>query len=385
MKRIKVMTIVGTRPELIKLSRVIPELDQHTDHILVHSGQNFDFELNEIFFQELGIRRPDIFLNANCETAAETIGKVIVMADEVFEREKPEAVLIYGDTNTGLAAIPAKRRKIPIFHMEAGNRSFDQRVPEEVNRKIIDHLSDINLPLTEHARRYLLAEGIPSDRIIKTGSTMPEVLNYYRSAIDASDILDQLNLKSGAYLVVSVHREENVDDPAKLRRLLQCLEALAEQFDRRLIVSTHPRTRKRLEALSERTTDKRIEFLKPFGFLGYIKLQMNAFCVISDSGTITEEASILGFPAVTLREAHERPEGMDRATLIMTGLRPERVVQSVKIVTDQHEPGKRPTVLVDDYDSPDVSRKMVRIIASYIDYVNRAVWSKEMVPAGIDG
>jgi UDP-N-acetylglucosamine 2-epimerase (non-hydrolysing) len=373
------MTIVGTRPELIKLSRVIPELDRHMDHILVHSGQNFDFELNEIFFQELGIRRPDIFLNANRETAAETIGQVIVMADELFEREKPEAVLIYGDTNTGLAVIPAKRRKIPIFHMEAGNRSFDQRVPEEVNRKIIDHLSDVNLPLTEHARRYLISEGLSPDRVIKTGSTMPEVLDYYKADIEASDILEQLNLKSGEYLVVSVHREENVDNPAKLRRLLACLEALAARFDRRLIVSTHPRTRKRLEALSDRTTDSRIEFMKPFGFLGYIKLQVNAFCVVSDSGTITEESSILGFCAVTLREAHERPEGMDCATLIMTGLRPERVVQAVQIATDQYELGKRPSVLVPDYSAPDVSRKVVRIIASYIDYVNRAVWSKDMM------
>ncbi|ACF03072.1 UDP-N-acetylglucosamine 2-epimerase [Rhodopseudomonas palustris TIE-1] len=375
-KRIKVMTIVGTRPELIKLSRVIAELDRHMDHVLVHSGQNFDYELNEVFFQELGIRRPDIFLNANAETAAQTIGNVIVKADEVFEREQPNAVLIYGDTNTGLAVIPAKRRKIPVFHMEAGNRCFDQRVPEEVNRKIIDHLSDINLPLTEHARRYLLDEGLPPDRVIKSGSTMTEVLSFYRPEIDASLILDELGLAPRDYLLVSVHREENVDDPAKLRRLLACLQALADHFGRRLIVSTHPRTRKRLNALTGHHDDDRIAFLKPFGFLSYIKLQMNAFCVISDSGTITEEASILGFPAVTLREAHERPEGMDRATLILTGLDPERVVQSVKIVTDQFEPGKRPTVVVDDYDVPDVSRKMVRIIASYIDYVNRTVWSK---------
>jgi UDP-N-acetylglucosamine 2-epimerase (non-hydrolysing) len=376
LKRIKVMTIVGTRPELIKLSRVIAELDRHMDHVLVHSGQNFDYELNEVFFQELGIRRPDIFLNASAETAAQTIGNVIVKADEVFEREQPDAVLIYGDTNTGLAVIPAKRRKIPVFHMEAGNRCFDQRVPEEVNRKIIDHLSDINLPLTEHARRYLLDEGLPPDRVIKSGSTMTEVLSYYRPEIDASLILDELGLSPCGYLLVSVHREENVDDPAKLRRLLACLQTLADHFGRRLIVSTHPRTRKRLDALTGHRDDDRIAFLKPFGFLGYVKLQMNAFCVISDSGTITEESSILGFPAVTLREAHERPEGMDRATLILTGLDPERVVQSVKIVTDQFEQGKRPTVVVDDYDVPDVSRKIVRIIASYIDYVNRTVWSK---------
>jgi UDP-N-acetylglucosamine 2-epimerase (non-hydrolysing) len=372
-KRLKVMTVVGTRPELIKLSRVIAELDRHTDHILVHSGQNFDFELNEVFFQELGIRRPDIFLNASSATAAETIGKVITAADEVFEREKPDAVLIYGDTNTGLAVIPAKRRKIPVFHMEAGNRCFDQRVPEEINRKIIDHLSDINLPLTEHARRYLLDEGLAPERIIKTGSTMTEVLSHYRPAIDKSDILDELGLKPKSYIVVSLHREENVDEPTKLERLLACLERLATQFEMRMIVSTHPRTRKRIEALGDRKIDSRIEFLKPFGFLGYVKLQMNAFCVVSDSGTITEESSILGFPAVTIREAHERPEGMDRGTVIMTGLDPERILQSVKIVTDQYECGFRPTV-VDDYNVPDVSQKMVRIIVSYVDYVNRTVW-----------
>jgi UDP-N-acetylglucosamine 2-epimerase (non-hydrolysing) len=374
-KRLKVMTVVGTRPELIKLSRVIAELDRHTDHILVHSGQNFDFELNEVFFQELGIRQPDIFLNASGATAAETIGKVIIAADEVFEREKPDAVLIYGDTNTGLSVIPAKRRKIPVFHMEAGNRCFDQRVPEEINRKIIDHLSDINLPLTEHARRYLLDEGLPPERIIKSGSTMTEVLSYYRSAIDRSEILSELGLTPKSYIVVSLHREENVDEPAKLERVLNCLERLATHFDKRMIVSTHPRTRKRIEALGDREIDSRIAFLKPFGFLGYVKLQMNAFCVVSDSGTITEESSILGFPAVTIREAHERPEGMDRGTLIMTGLDSERVLQSVKIITDQYEHGFRPTI-VDDYNVPDVSRKMVRIIASYVDYVNRTVWSK---------
>jgi UDP-N-acetylglucosamine 2-epimerase (non-hydrolysing) len=372
-KRLKVMTVVGTRPELIKLSRVIAELDRHMDHILVHSGQNFDFELNEVFFQELGIRQPDIFLNASSATAVETIGKVIIAADEVFEREKPDAVLIYGDTNTGLAVIPAKRRKIPVFHMEAGNRCFDQRVPEEINRKIIDHLSDINLPLTEHARRYLLDEGLAPERTIKTGSTMAEVLSYYRPAIDKSDVLNELGLKPKSYIVVSLHREENVD--VKLERLLAYLERLATHFDMRLIVSTHPRTRKRIEALGDRKVDSRIEFLKPFGFLGYVKLQMNAFCVVSDSGTITEESSILGFPAVTIREAHERPEGMDRGTLIMTGLDPERILQSVKIVTDQYERGFRPTV-VDDYNVPDVSQKMVRIIASYVGYVNRTVWSK---------
>lgn len=376
MKQLKVMTIVGTRPELIKLSRVIAELDRHMDHILVHSGQNFDFELNEVFFQELEIRRPDIFLNAVGATAAETIAKVISTADEAFEARRPDAVLIYGDTNTGLAVIPAKRRKIPIFHMEAGNRCFDQRVPEEVNRKIIDHLADINLPLTEHARRYLLSEGIPPERIIKSGSTMAEVLSYYGEKIAQSRILENLGLLPRSYILISAHREENVDDPEKLNRLLACLEGLAAGFDLRLIVSTHPRTRKRLEALKDRKIDSRIEFLKPFGFLGYVKLQINAFCVVSDSGTITEEASILGFPAVTIREAHERPEGMDRGTLIMTGLDPERVLQSVRIVTDQFELGVRPTVLVDDYNVPDVSRKMVRIIASYIDYVNRTVWSK---------
>lgn len=376
MKKLKVMTIVGTRPELIKLSRVIAELDRHMDHILVHSGQNFDFELNEVFFQELEIRRPDIFLNAVGTTAAETIAKVISTADEAFQSRSPDAVLIYGDTNTGLAVIPAKRRKIPIFHMEAGNRCFDQRVPEEVNRKIIDHLADINLPLTEHARRYLLSEGIPPERVIKSGSTMTEVLSYYRDKIAQSTILENLGLLPHSFILISAHREENVDDPEKLKRLLACLEGLAAGFDLRLIVSTHPRTRKRLEALTDRKIDSRIEFLKPFGFLSYVKLQMNAFCVVSDSGTITEEASILGFPAVTIREAHERPEGMDRGTLIMTGLDPQRVLQSVRIVTDQFELGVRPTLLIDDYNVPDVSRKMVRIITSYVDYVNRTVWSK---------
>jgi len=375
-KQLKVITIVGTRPELIKLSRVIAELDKHMNHILVHSGQNFDFELNEVFFQELGIRRPDVFLNAQGATAIETVAQVIIAADGVFEREKPDALLIYGDTNTGLAVIPAKRRRIPVFHMEAGNRCFDQRVPEEINRKIIDHLSDINLPLTEHARRYLLSEGLPPERVIKSGSTMTEVLSYYQDGIARSEILKQLDLSPYNYLVVSAHREENVDEPGKLKRLLACLDGLAAYFDMRLIVSTHPRTRKRLEALSDNRADNRIEFLKPFGFLSYIKLQMNAFCVVSDSGTITEEASILGFPAVTIRETHERPEGMDRGTLIMTGLDPERVLQSVKIVTDQFKRGERPTVLVDDYNVPDVSRKMVRIIASYVGYVNRTVWSR---------
>jgi len=373
--RLKVMTVVGTRPELIKLSRVIAELDRHTEHTLVHSGQNFDFELNEVFFEELGIRRPDFFLNANGATAAETISKVILAADEVFEREKPDAVLIYGDTNTGLAVIPAKRRKIPVFHMEAGNRCFDQRVPEEINRKIIDHLSDINLPLTEHARRYLLDEGLAPERIIKTGSTMAEVLSYYRPAIDKSDILNELGLEPKSYIVVSLHREENVDEPATLELLLECLAGLAESFDMRIIVSTHPRTRKRIGALGDLKVDSRIEFMKPFGFLGYVKLQMNSFCVVSDSGTITEESSILGFAAVTIREAHERPEGMDRGTLIMTGLDPKRILQSVKIITDQYQSGFRSTI-VDDYTVPDVSQKMVRIILSYVDYVNRTVWSR---------
>jgi UDP-N-acetylglucosamine 2-epimerase (non-hydrolysing) len=403
------MTIVGTRPEIIKLSRVIAELEQHTKHVLVHSGQNYDYELNEVFFQELRIKKPDHFLAAVGQTTAETIGNVIARSDSVMAQENPDALLLYGDTNTCLAAISAKRRKIPVFHMEAGNRCFDQRVPEEINRKIIDHISDINLPLTEHARRYLLAEGLRPETVIKTGSTMKEVLEFYRPGIEQSDVLTRLKLQPRGYFVVSAHREENVDSPENLHRLLDTLNGLAERYGKPIIVSLHPRTRNRLEilgreagSLSPVVHDRPLPklpasafdgptlnaeagglghgglicFSKPFGLFDYIKLQTQAFCVLSDSGTITEEASILNFPAVMLRQAHERPEGMDEGVLIMCGLGRERVLQAVQVVTSQFLQSQRASRLVADYDTEQVSRKVVRIIFSYVDYVNRTVWSK---------
>jgi UDP-N-acetylglucosamine 2-epimerase (non-hydrolysing) len=381
----KIMTIVGTRPEIIKLSRVLAELDQHTDHVLVHSGQNYDYELNEIFFQEMEIKRPDHFLEAVGETTAETIGNVIAKSDLVMAAEQPDALLLYGDTNTTLAAISAKRRKIPVFHMEAGNRCFDERVPEEINRKILDHISDINLPLTEHARRYLLAEGIRPETIIKTGSTMTEVLDYYRPGIEQSDVLQREQLIPNEYFVVSAHREENVDSAENLQTLLNTLNALAENYRKPVIVSLHPRTRNRLETTEcgKIEFDPLVRFSKPFGFFDYIKLQKNAFCVLSDSGTITEEASILNFPAVTIRNAHERPEGMDEGTLIMCGLRPDRVLDSVKVVTSQSSGSNRIFRTVPDYDSTNVSKKVVRIILSYVDYVNCTVWSKSLSNASI--
>ena len=376
-KRLKVLTILGTRPEFIKLSRVIPALDATTDHVLLHSGQSYDYELNEVFFEQLGIRKPDIFLGVSGRKVAEAIGEVIIKADEAMERVKPDAILIYGDTNTCMAVIPAKRRKIPIFHMEAGNRCFDQRVPEELNRKVVDHLSDINMPLTEHARRYLIAEGIRPETVIKTGSCMPEVLHHYREGIAASPVLSQLGLAPRGYLLVSTHREENVDREEHLTAILQALRVAVEEFGRPAVVSTHPRTRKRLEELSARRglpSDDRIRFLKPFGFFEYVKLQMEAFCVLSDSGTITEESAILGFPAVTLREAHERPEGMDAGTLIMTGLKPEGILQAVRVaVRLPRAPGEG---AVDDYTDLHVSSRVVRIIHSYVDYVNRTVWRR---------
>ncbi len=373
----KVMTIVGTRPEIIKLSRVLAELDKYTDHVLVHTGQNFDYELNEIFFQEMGIRKPDHFLNAAGTSTAETIGNVIAKADEVMAKEKPEALLLYGDTNSCLAVIAAKRRKIPVFHMEAGNRCFDQRVPEELNRKVIDHLSDINMVLTEHAREYLLREGIRPETVIKTGSSMVEVLEHHRQAIEASDVLQRLGLQHGSFFVVSLHREENVDSETNFQDFFRTLQRLAGQYDKRVIISTHPRTRKKMEALDIHTEamDSRLEFMKPLGFFDYIRLQKEAFCVISDSGTITEESSILGFPAITIRQAHERPEGMDEGTLIMAGLREEQVVNAIDtVVGQQKEFG--PTRRVRDYDVDNVSRKVVRIILSYIDYINHTVWSR---------
>ena len=373
---IKVMTILGTRPEIIKLCRVIHELDKRTQHILVHSGQNYDYELNEIFFRELEVRSPDYFLDAVGETVAQTIGKVIAKSDEVIAKEQPDALLLLGDTNSCLAAISAKRRKIPIFHMEAGNRCFDQRVPEEINRKIVDHISDINMPYTEHARRYLLAEGIRPETIIKTGSPMKEVLSYYGTKINASNILSTLRVESDGYFVVSAHREENIDSEVNFADLLDSLKTIAEKYNKPIIVSTHPRTRKRLEELGIESLHNKIQFLKPLGFLDYINLQMNAFCVISDSGTITEESSLLNFPAITIRQAHERPEGMDEGTLIMCGLKADRVIQSIDVVTSQHSSPKRQFKLVDDYDAENVSKKVVRIILSYTDYVNRVIWHK---------
>jgi UDP-N-acetylglucosamine 2-epimerase len=372
----KVMTIVGTRPEIIKLSRVMSELDIYTEHVLVHTGQNYDYELNEIFFHELGIRKPDFFLNAAGKTVAETIGNVIAKSDELMEQAQPDAVLLYGDTNSCLSVISAKRRKIPIFHMEAGNRSFDQRVPEEINRKIVDHLSDINMPLTEHARRYLLAEGLRPETVIKTGSPMKEVLLYYMQQINATDVVQRLEVQSGKYFVVSAHREENVDNEENFRNLLESLRMISEQYKIPLIVSTHPRTRKKLEEMNVSDSNPLVRFLKPLGFFDYVKLQMNSFCVISDSGTITEESSILNFPAVTIRQAHERPEGMDEGTLIMCGLEAKKVIECIQAVTGQYSKDKRQFKLIQDYDVENVSKKVLRIILSYTDYINRVVWKK---------
>ena len=370
----KIMTIVGTRPELIKMSRVIAQFDAHTNHVLVHTGQNFDYELNEVFFKDLGIRKPDYFLEAVGKNAAQTIARVIEKADEVLTREQPDAVMLYGDTNSCLAVIAAKRLKIPVFHMEAGNRCFDSRVPEELNRKVLDHLSDINLVLTEHARRYLLAEGIPADRIIKTGSHMQEVIAHYLPHIEASDAVARLGLSPKGYFLVSAHREENVDSPDNLRDLLDTLEALVAQYNVPVIVSTHPRTRQRIEALGVNGLDARIQFMKPFGFFDYVKLQMEALCVISDSGTITEEASLLNLPAITIRHAHERPEGMDEGVLIMSGLKAANVLDAVRVITATHS--ATPARIVPDYEGGAVSQKVLRIVLSYIDFVNRTVWSK---------
>jgi UDP-N-acetylglucosamine 2-epimerase (non-hydrolysing) len=369
------MTIVGTRPELIKMSRVIAEFDKYTSHVLVHTGQNFDYELNQVFFDDLAIRKPDHFLGAVGENAAQTIARVIEKADQVLEQEQPDALMLYGDTNSCLSVISAKRRKIPVFHMEAGNRCFDQRVPEELNRKVLDHLSDINLVLTEHARRYLLAEGIPADRVIKTGSHMREVLAYYMPSIVASDVLERLDLQSQKYFLLSAHREENVDSPENLQDLLDTLVALVQQYEMPIIISTHPRTRQRLKKLGVDGLDPRIRFLKPFGFFDYVKLQMEAYCVLSDSGTITEEASLLNLPAVTVRNAHERPEGMDEGVLIMSGLKAERVMDAVQVVTRQNTPASEARA-IPDYQADKVSEKVLRIVLSYVDFVNRVVWSK---------
>lgn len=375
---LKVMTIVGTRPELIKMSRVIAEFDSYTQHVLVHTGQNYDYELNQVFFDDLEIRKPDHFLEAVGDSAAQTIAKVIEKVDEVLAKEQPDAVMLYGDTNSCLAVIAAKRRKVPVFHMEAGNRCFDQRVPEELNRKVLDHLSDINLVLTEHARRYLIAEGIRPETIFKTGSHMCEVLDHYMPKIKASEVLQRMRLERGCYFIVSAHREENVDSDENLMDLLDTLNALAETYDLPVIVSTHPRTRKRLDTLSGVEPNGRIQFKKPFGFCDYIRLQMESLCVISDSGTITEEASLLNLPAITIRNAHERPEGMDAGTLIMAGLKKDRVLDAVRVTVAHH---KRETAVVRpvyEYENPSVSKQVLRIVESYTDYVNRMVWRKDL-------
>jgi len=370
---LKVMTIVGTRPELIKLSRVLAELDRCFDHCLVHTGQNYDDELSRVFFDDLEIRQPDHYLNAAGETAAETIAQVIAKADVVLAEEQPDAVLLYGDTNSCMAAIVAKRRKIPVFHMEAGNRCFDDRVPEEINRRIVDHISDINMPLTEHARRYLLAEGIRAETVIRTGSCMQEVLEYYAPKIAKSDALERLGLNPQHYFLVSAHREENVDSPERLTALLDSLNALVQCYDMPVIFSVHPRTRKRLDKLTHGNIDKRISFMKAMGFLDYIQLQRQARCVISDSGTIAEESSLLGFAAVTIRQAHERPEGMDQGTLIMSDIVPDRLLNAVNIVVGQFERGGLVDV-VRDYQGGNVSVQVSRIIQSYTDYIRRTVW-----------
>ncbi|MBM4212008.1 MAG: UDP-N-acetylglucosamine 2-epimerase (non-hydrolyzing) [Gammaproteobacteria bacterium] len=373
----KVMTIVGTRPELIKMSRVIAEFDTHTNHLLVHTGQNYDYELNQLFFDDLGIRKPDYFLEAVGNNAAQTIARIIEKADEIMEKENPDAVMLYGDTNSCLSVIAAKRRKIPVFHMEAGNRCFDQRVPEELNRKVLDHLSDINFVLTEHARRYLIAEGIRPETIIKTGSHMGEVLDFYMPKIMKSDVMARMNLETGKFFIVSAHREENVDTPQNLVDMVETLNALAEQYNYPVIVSTHPRTRKRLDELNLGKLNPNIQFLKPFGFCDFIKLQMETLCVVSDSGTITEEGSLLNLPAITIRYAHERPEGMDVGTLIMSGLKKDRVLDAIKVIVNQHRKESRVVSSVLDYESSAcVSKQILRVVISYIDYINRTVWSK---------
>ncbi|ALA59879.1 UDP-N-acetylglucosamine 2-epimerase [Nitrospira moscoviensis] len=375
MKKMKVMTFVGTRPEIIRLSRVLAKLDQHTDHCLVHTGQNYDYELSDVFFKELGIRKPRYMLKAAGQTVMETIGNILIAVDPVLEKESPDAVLVLGDTNSCLAVIAAKRRRIPVFHMEAGNRCFDQRVPEELNRKMIDHLSDVNLTYSDLAREYLLREGLPPERIIKTGSPMYEVLSHYRSRIAQSQVLKALRLKPRDYFVVSAHREENVDSPTQFRKLIDLLDSLAASFRRRVIVSTHPRTRARIEAAKIQLS-RLVELHKPFGLFDYVRLEMNAIAVLSDSGTITEESSILNFPALNIREAHERPEGMEEGAVMMTGLEKERVLQALTILEKQPRGEQRALRIVRDYDVPNVSEKVVRIILSYTDYVNRLVWSK---------
>lgn len=375
MAKLKVMTVVGTRPEIIRLSRIIPKLDQFFEHTLVHTGQNFDFELNEIFFQELGIRKPDVFLNIAADGFALTASNLFKEIDPVYEAYQPEALLILGDTNSALAAIPAKRRKIPIFHMEAGNRCFDQTVPEEINRKIVDHIADINLTYSAIAREYLLREGLPPDQVIKTGSPLNEVLKYYQPKIEHSEILKKLKLTSQEYFLVSAHREENVDSLDNLKQLLSVFEDLAKRFKKPVIISTHPRTQKRLAELNI-NANPLIQFLKPFGFIDYVALQVNASCVLSDSGTITEESSILNFPAINLRNVNERPEGFEVGAVMMTGFSSERIFQALEILESQSRGAKRSLEMVRDYETDSVSDKVVRIIQSYTDFVNRKIWKK---------
>lgn len=377
MKKVKVLSVVGTRPEIIRLSRVLAKLDESeaVEHISVHTGQNYDYELNQIFYEDLGIRKPDYFLNAAGKTATETIGQILISIEPVLKQVKPDAFLVLGDTNSCLCAIPAKKRHIPIFHMEAGNRCFDQRVPEESNRKIVDHISDINLTYSDIAREYLLHEGLPADRIIKTGSPMYEVLHHYLPKVEASDALSRLGLKRGAYFVVSAHREENISSEQNFKRLMDTLNLVAETYGYRVIVSTHPRTRKMIET-KKLQANPLIEFLKPMGFSDYNALQQQAYCVLSDSGTISEESSILNFRALNIREAHERPEAMEEASVIMTGLNPERVMQGLAEVQKQQTGDTRNFRLVSDYSMPNVSDKVVRIILSYTDYVKRVVWGE---------
>ncbi|MFG1493941.1 UDP-N-acetylglucosamine 2-epimerase (non-hydrolyzing) [Halobacteriovorax sp. ZH4_bin.1] len=373
---LKVMTIVGTRPEIIKLSRVIPLIDKFFDHILVHTGQNYDYELNEVFFNDLEIRQPDHFLNAAKGSAIESIAEIIKASGEVLEKEKPDALLLYGDTNSCLSVLAAKKLKIPIFHMEAGNRCFDQRVPEEINRKIVDHLSDINFVHSEHSRRYLIDEGLRPEQIIKSGSPMTEVLNKFLPSINESKILANLKLSKKDYFLVSVHREENLDNPENFKDLLDSLNTVATSFNKRIIVSTHPRTRKKLESLNDTSFNPLIEFMKPVGYFDYNNLQINSLCTISDSGTITEESSLLKFPAITIRQAHERPEGMDAGILIMSGLKPDDVINSINIAIEQSREFKNSDI--EDYSNQNISYQVVKVIQSYTGYINRTTWKKTL-------
>jgi UDP-N-acetylglucosamine 2-epimerase (non-hydrolysing) len=375
MKKMKVVTIVGTRPEIIRLSRIIEKLDEHCDHILAHTGQNYDYELNQIFFEDMGIRAPDVFLECAGGSAAETIAQVISKSDQLFEEHEPEALLILGDTNSALSAISAKRRKIPIFHMEAGNRCFDMRVPEEINRKIVDHISDINMPYSSIAREYLLREGLRPEFIIKTGSPMDEVLAHYKTKVSESNVLETLELQAGQFFVVSVHREENVDSPSNINKYVNVLNTLAEKYNLPIIVSTHPRTKKKIDSLNLEFHPL-VRLLKPLGFSDYVKLQSESKAVLSDSGTITEESSILNFPAINIREAHERPEGFEEASVMFTGMEIDRILQALDILETQPRGEERLINIVDDYIAPNVSDKILRIITSYTDYVNKFVWKK---------